>query len=473
MKHKLLTILAASSVIFGLTACDGTDDGELTYNEEGEIVFRNVNISFQHVITGVSDQNYLIELINEFNDEYDGQIQVTATATQPEDLYDSLPLSTNNNRNADVVLMHAERVLQFAGQTNSDGTSIYFRELEDIMELAKIDLDENDFPSQVWDNMQYNGHQYGIPFDLHMAGIYVNTTILDELGLDLPETREELIAAAKAAIAAGYQGLPLSNGYPDTYYYINAYFNYGGIQMLEEGDEGFDTTITTSDGTVVPAQPGVYYKNAAFNAVSSFRELLFDEGISESQLATDANLNYFYNGNSLFCYDGIWLLNDVIRYAQSANFEFTVIPSSVMFNSESNTEYTGDIYTNGHIFVMPKNSMGGDKETRQQASMVFIQWMLEHSADWAASGKIAAYSPARETEEYQAIEYLDGFGDIEDFRAIQPNKYTYSAFSPSQQANTMVLDSSTRPTDAQIEAAIAEYYQEGIDLVMSDMASSS
>lgn len=468
MKKKTL-FLAATVLV--LTSCGGNsgDVGDMSVDSGGEITFKNVNITFSNVITG-TDNTYLTALVNKFNQEFSGRIKVTASAVQPADLYDNLPTTTAYKKNSDVALIHAERVLQFAGQKASDGTSKYFRELEDIMSLAKITLNGEDFPSQVWSNMRLDNHQYGIPFDMHMAGIYVNKKILAELNLSMPTNREEIVAAAQEAIAKGYKGLPISTGYPDTYSYINGYFNYGGKQILVEGDEGFDPSQKLNDGTVVPAQPGVYYKDACFNAVKSFGELIFSDHISEPKLAVDTNLNAFYNGNSLFCLDGIWLLNDVIRYSQNKNFEFDVLPASMLYKSSENSEYTGDIYTNGHIFVMPKNNLGGEKTARQQASMKFISWMLEHSADWAVSGKIAAYKPARETDAYKAINYLDHFGDIDKFRCLQANRYAYAAFSPSQQVNTFVMNSDAMPSDSAINEKIAEYYVEGISLVKSDIS---
>ena len=472
MKKKLA--LFVSLPLLALAACGGGGsqggggEGDMSISGD-EIVFKNVNITFSNVITG-TDNSYLTTLVNQFNKEFTGQIKVSASAVQPADLYDNLPTTTSYKRNADVSLIHAERVLQFAGQKNNDGTSKYFRELEDIMSLAKIELKGEDFPTQVWSNMRLDNHQYGIPFDMHMAGIYVNKTILSELGLSMPTNRAEIVNAAQKAIEKGYKGLPISTGYPDTYSYINGYFNHGGKQILVEGDEGFDPEQKLSDGTVVPAQPGVYYKSACLNAVKSFGDLIFKDHISEPKLAVDTNLNAFYNGTSLFCLDGIWLLNDAIRYSQAKNFEFDVIPASLLYKEDSNPEYTGDIYTNGHIFVMPKNNMGGEKVARQQASMKFISWMLEHSADWAKSGKIAAYKPARETEEYKAIGYLDGFGTIDKFRCLQANRYAYAAFSPSQQVNTYVMNADSMPSDADINAKIAEYYTEGISLVKSDIS---
>ncbi len=465
---KKTTLLIITTALLTLSGCGGNDDGEISFDDSG-ITFKNVNITFSNVITG-TDNSYLTALINQFNQEFSGQIKVAASAVQPADLYDNLPTTTSYKKNADVCLIHAERVLQFAGQKNEEGTSKYFRELEDIMSLARISLNGEDFPEQVWANMRLDGHQYGIPFDMHMAGIYVNKTILSELGLGMPTNRAEIVHAAQKAIEKGYKGLPISTGYPDTYAYINAYFNWGGKQIVVEGEDGFDPEQKLSDGTVVPAQPGLYYKDACFHAVKSFGQLIFEDHISENKLAVDTNLNEFFNGRSLFCLDGIWLLSDAIRYSTAQDFELGVIPASTLYCEESNPEYTGDIYTNGHIFVMPKNNMGGEKTARQQASMKFISWMLEHSADWAKSGKIAAYRPARETEEYLAIPHLDGFGSIDKFRCLQANRYTYAAFSPSQRVNTFVLNADSMPSDEALREKIAEYYSEGISLVKSDIS---
>lgn len=471
MKKRLFLIgVAALAATLTTVGCGG-DEGSMDIGDDGEITFRNVNISFQHVITG-TDNTYLTNLVNEFNKEHQGQIRVQAAPVQAADIYGNLPLTTSNNRNSDVMLIHAERVLQFAAQ-EENGSSRYFRELDDIMELAKVELDPNDFPADVWDNMQFNGEQYGIPFDMHMAGIYVNTTMLKELGLEMPKTREDIIAAAQAAVKAGHQGFPISNGYPDTYFFINAFLNNGGKQMLQEGDEGFDPNQKLSDGTVVPYQPGAYYNDAAFKAGDSIRDLMYGANkISEPQLQTDAGISQFRSGNALFTCDGIWLLNDVIEDAKD-EFEFDVLPMSTLFNSTANSGYKGVNYTNGHIFVLPKHTLGGETKTRQQASMYFVKWMLEHSADWAASGKIPAYAPAREEEAFTKLPYLDGFGEIDSFVAMQASPYTYSAFSPLQQVTTAVMNANHELSDDELNTYVDKYYQEGIDLVKADMSGGS
>ena len=479
MKKKFLMGVSAFALVGALlTSCGGNDNGGggLVTDGDGNVVFNDVEITFTHVITG-TDSSYLTNLINEFNEEYEGQIEVIANSVAPNDLYTSLPNLTSFRRNADVMLIHADHVLQFAGQEGrTEGESAYFRELEEIMETAKITLDSADFPSQIWQNMRYNDHQYGIPFDLHMAGLYVNTTLLDKLGLEMPTNREEVIACAQAARDAGYVGLPIATGYPDTYYYQNGFYNYGGHEILVEGQEGFDANQKLSDGRVVVAQPGVYVNDASFKTATSLRSLIFEDKVTQPRIVTDGGLQDFYDGNALFNLDGIWLLNDFINHQSTAEnpYEFEVLPASTLFNSASNADCTGDIATNGHIFVMPKNTHDGEDENRQHASMEFIKWMLEHSTDWAKSGKIAAYAPARESDEYKAIPHLAGFGEIDNFRCIEPNKYSYVAFSPSWQITTYVKDfadsqNATPPSDQQIRDYLEGLYNDGLDQVKMDM----
>ncbi len=120
MKKLALLFIAATSLM-ALAGCGNKSEGEIIINE-GDITFKNVNITFSNVITG-TDNSYLTTLVNQFNTEFKGQIKVAASAVQPADLYDNLPTTTAYKKNADVCLIHAERVLQFAGQKNDEGTS--------------------------------------------------------------------------------------------------------------------------------------------------------------------------------------------------------------------------------------------------------------------------------------------------------------------------------------------------------------
>lgn len=57
------------------------------------------------------------------------------------------------------------------------------------------------------DNFRYTGEDnalYAIPYGGEMRGLYVNTTLLDSLGLSVPTNRAELLACCETLYAAGY-----------------------------------------------------------------------------------------------------------------------------------------------------------------------------------------------------------------------------------------------------------------------------
>ena len=51
----------------------------------------------------------------------------------------------------------------------------------------------------------------------------------------------------------------------------------------------------------------------------------------------------------------------------------------------------------------------------QQASKVFIKWMIEHSSMWAAAGMIPAYNKARDSAEFKEMPQSALAGQINNF----------------------------------------------------------
>lgn len=73
-----------------------------------------------------------------------------------------------------------------------------FMPLNDFLEANPIDgFDE--LPAGMLEAMTIDGKLYGIPFRHATAALHVNTAILQELGLDVPTTFEEVLEVARAA----------------------------------------------------------------------------------------------------------------------------------------------------------------------------------------------------------------------------------------------------------------------------------
>lgn len=71
-----------------------------------------------------------------------------------------------------------------------------FEPLDDYLARAPIE-DFDELPQGMLDALTYDGKLYGIPFRHATAALHINTAILKERGVEMPETFEEVIAAAR------------------------------------------------------------------------------------------------------------------------------------------------------------------------------------------------------------------------------------------------------------------------------------
>ena len=101
------------------------------------------------------------------------------------------------------------------------------------------------------DNFRYTGAentQYAVPYGGEMRGMYVNTTLLDSLGLKTPTNRAELLECCAVLYDAGY--IPLQSSY-DTFaqqllypYICNCIVNGGAYEETYAAIENIDAGIS-------------------------------------------------------------------------------------------------------------------------------------------------------------------------------------------------------------------------------------
>src|SRR5690606_19594898 len=65
------------------------------------------------------------------------------------------------------------------------------------------DYDAEDFPSEVINEHTIDGSLIGLPIQVETAMLYYRTDVFEELGLDVPETLEDLESAARTVTEAG------------------------------------------------------------------------------------------------------------------------------------------------------------------------------------------------------------------------------------------------------------------------------
>ncbi|NAZ86952.1 extracellular solute-binding protein [Kineococcus sp. T90] len=165
----------------------------------------------------------------------------------------------------------------------------------DLREALGTDFLDGFFPSTNDENVWEDG-QYAVGWAAQTFGLFYNTTIMDQLGLQPPQTWDELAAMAPAVNAAGFvpmsiQGTP-SNQLSDFVLPIIT-------QITDDPQVVLDLDAHTADGVSWDSEPVVQ----ALTVVQQLREAgVFAEGV----LATDSDTanGTFTNGRAAMLFTG-------------------------------------------------------------------------------------------------------------------------------------------------------------------------
>lgn len=164
-----------------------------------------------------------------------------------------------------------------------------------------------------------NGEIYELPEQLTATHVmYTNTQLLDELGLETPETFEDLLAQGETIRAAGYIPIAMDNkaGWPMQSCLLSALVaRTGGREWLDAARVG-DASFT--DPEFVDALEVI-------NTLSE--EDMFSPGINQADYGEA--LNAFSNGEAVYFIDGGWRTNELVKLMEDdvrAGVEYNVFP---------------------------------------------------------------------------------------------------------------------------------------------------
>ncbi len=86
----------------------------------------------------------------------------------------------------------------------------------------------------------YEGKFYGAPYDMGAVGIWYNTEILSKVGISIPKTWDELLAAVPKIKAAGYVPIALGAGdrWPAHFWWVYLAMRVGGKDAFDKAYSG-------------------------------------------------------------------------------------------------------------------------------------------------------------------------------------------------------------------------------------------
>jgi raffinose/stachyose/melibiose transport system substrate-binding protein len=164
--------------------------------------------------------------------------------------------------------------------------------------LTELDAIENIEPAAISTIEALYGGFKVLPFEYNIEGIWYNKTIFADNGVEVPETWDDLVAAAGTFNDAGVTPFSASGeqGWPITRLLGNYIFRTLGPDALQKVTDG-DAKLTDPE-----------YVEAAQAVADLGAEGYFGQGVGS--IDYDTATNQFLNGSAAMFYMGSWALSD-------------------------------------------------------------------------------------------------------------------------------------------------------------------
>ncbi|WP_028551129.1 ABC transporter substrate-binding protein [Paenibacillus sp. UNC451MF] len=241
MKKRLPAIVMATAMTTGLLAgCSGNQTEQATTNPSGSTAGGKTTVQFWHSLGG-KNGDYINELIKRFNETHD-KIEVVGTFQGSYDeTVTKLQQSVAAKTGPDVTMLERAYVQMFADADVLEDLTPY---------MKKSQLSTDDFPQGLMGHSTFNKKLVSLPFNRSTPILHVNKTMLDEKGLAIPKTWDELKKVANALVIkenGEYKRYGVSMPY-DTWYPIamisqakGKFYNDAGTSIGFTNGEGVKT----------------------------------------------------------------------------------------------------------------------------------------------------------------------------------------------------------------------------------------
>ncbi|RAO32902.1 putative ABC transporter substrate-binding prote in YesO [Micromonospora saelicesensis] len=368
-----------------LAGCGGGDDsasGPAAGNGGKEYTGPKVDLKLWNGFTG-GDGEIFKTLVNQFNTEHKN-IAVSVATYQWEDYYNKLPGAASSGNGPDIAVMHMDQLATFAARG-------VITELDDV--AKNLELAEGDFAPTVWKGGLYNNKRYGIPLDMHPLGFYYNKTVMQKAGLDPnkpPTTKDDYVAALTELKKAGIQG-----------FWVSPFQFTGGMTFYSLLNQWGATLF---DADVAKA---TFNSDPAVEACTWLVDMI-KQGFSPANVGQDADYLSFKSGKNAFTWNGIWQINDLKK---SPDVQWGVAPLPQIGSKPA-------AWANSHNFTIVKQR--ANDANKVSGAKVFINWLSEHSLDWAKGGQIPARKAVREGAEFKALPEISSLAPELEYAAFPP-----------------------------------------------------
>lgn len=216
---RVFSLIMASAVLLGSTGCSAQKTVVTPHQEQIEI-----SLSWW----GNDQRNeYTIEAVKQF-ERLHPNIKVNCNYSEWSGYQARSDVQMVSNTESDVMQINFAWIEQYS----PDGNGFYdIQQLSEHVDLSNFTKDELDFGMQ-------NGKLNAIPIALNTQSVYINKTIYDEYGLDIPKTWDDFFKAAEKMYGSVY---PVAMTSKSSWFFITGYAEQvcGKQFMTADGELNF------------------------------------------------------------------------------------------------------------------------------------------------------------------------------------------------------------------------------------------
>jgi len=400
----LLMALILTAMTLG--GCHGSQDRSVFNIPEEFDTSRQFEITFwAKNDTNVNQTNIYKKAIQDFQALYPNITVELRLYTDYGRIYNDVITNIATNTTPNVCITYPDHIATYLTGTNSvvplDG--LFSDEKYGLggSELRFDSPTQDEIIPQFLNECIVNGSHYAIPYMRSTEACYVNKTMVEALGFELPETLtwDFVWEVAEAAAVKDAEGNYLANGQKVMIPFIYKSTDNMMIQMLRQRDAGY----STPEGEIL-----------IFNDTTE--ELLYTiaehakSGAFSTFKISSYPANFLNAGQCIFAVDstaGATWMGTYAPLSDISEDKFTVFETEVMTIPQFDTENPQMISQGPSICIF-------NKEDAQEvlASWLFAQYMLTNEVQIAYAGTegyVPVTSKAQSSAEYQ--DYLSRCGE--------------------------------------------------------------
>ena len=351
-------------------------------------------------------------MLDEFNKEHAGKVQIEATTLEwGVPYYSKVQTSTAIGQGPDVMTYHESR---FPLGISQDVLSPISPE-----ELAAAGIKASDFGDANWKAAQgADGKQYGVPLDIHASILYYNKDLLKTAGLlgdDGKPKGLDGVANWDAALAKlttkDVAALSVPNDAATGWRVFYTLLNQQGGQFLKDGKFLEGDNLAKAETALGEMQKWV--KN----------------GWTPANTEYAASIALFTAGKVAMHINGNWEVPTMVDLAKKGKlFDWGAVQIPVLYAQPAT-------WADSHAFAIPNRKGNPVDPAKRKLVLDAIHWFNVHSLEWAGGGHTPSYLPVQESDAFKALKPNSDYVSLAKTAAFDPVSTLAGVASPVYDAS--------------------------------------